>query len=393
MRKIIDSKDKEQAMDLAELCYHESKKQFVRFFKEIEDFSLFGIFEEEALKSATGFFEYKMFIREQLFRCSGIAYVMTHPVSRKKGYVKQLMNEIILQNYKEGYDVSALWPFKHSFYQKFGYESCEKTITYKFSPSNIKPDFKIGEEIEIEDITETNDFSPLRIIADNAANKYTRVVGNSAAWTVRGRLQPPYKIFLFKRNKEPVAYISFRFRSLSEWEHNLIIMDIAFIDIAAKKTVFAFLRKFEADIKNIIVYFPYQEEINNYLVDPIGEHKFNQWPGMVRIINVKNCFQKLEYSPNLETELYCKIKDELITENDGTWKLEISKQKCIAEKISDDSVDGKKILDITIRQLAQILTGHLTIRKMYESSNSNIPEEWLNTELFPEMSCALMIWF
>lgn len=393
MRKIIDSKDKEQAMDLAELCYHESKNQFVRFFKEIEDFSLFGIFEEDILKSAAGFFEFKMFMREQLFKCSGIAYVMTHPVSRKKGYVKQLMNEIVLQNYKDGYDLSALWPFRHSFYQKYGYESCEKTISYKFSPSNIKPEFKLGENIEIEDITETDDFSPLRFIAENAANKYTRVIGNSAAWTVRSRLQPPYKIYLFKRNKEPVAYISFKFRSLSEWEHHLNIMDFAFIDIEAKKSVFAFLRKFEADIRSILVHFPYQEEINSYLATPVGEHKFNQWPGMVRILNVKNCFERLDYSPNLETILYCRIKDEIINENDGTWKLEISNQKCVAEKISNDSADENKILEITIRQLAQILTGHLTIKKMYEATTTKVPDEWLNTELFPEMPCALMIWF
>ena len=114
---------------------------------------------------------------------------------------------------------------------------------------------------------------------------------------------------------------------------------------------------------------------------------------MVRILNVKNCFERLDYSPNLETLLYCRIKDEIINENDGTWKLEISNQKCVAEKISNDSADENKILEITIRQLAQILTGHLTIKKMYEATTTKVPDEWLNTELFPEMPCALMIWF
>lgn len=393
IRKFRDTKDNEQAIELSELCYHESKENFIKFFKEIKEIDLIGIFEDDILLAAAGSHKFKMFVRNQIFSCSGIGYVMTHPKSRRKGYVKQLMNQLMKEKKDEGDEISALWPFRHSFYQKFGYENCDKTITYKFSPSNIKPVFKIGADISIDDITESNDFTSLNQVAENALNKYTRIIGDKDAWLLRGRAQASFKIYLIKRKNIPIAYISFKFRDLSEWEHDLIIIDLAFIDIEAKKTIFAFLRNFEADIRHIFIKIPYEEEMESYLINSVGDHKFNQWPGMVRILDVKKCLEKLIYPPTINTELYFKLKDDIITENTGVWKLNIKDTKCSAQKVNENSIESINVLDFTINQLTQVFIGKSRIERIFELELSKVPKEWLNTNLFPEVPCALMIDF
>ncbi len=392
IREFKDSKDLEQAVKLASLCFHEPAKEMKKFFSETQELDMLGSYEEETLHAAAGSHKFQIFVREQLFDCAGVAYVMTHPIYRRKGHVKQLTDKIMLDRKKQGYPLAALWPFEHSFYQKFGFESCEKTITFKFKPSDIKSDFKIAENISIEDVTEKNDFLPLIQIAKNAQNKYTRVIGDVDAWLVRGKLQG-FKIYLIERDDKPVAYISFKFKKVKEWVHEMNIMDFTFVDTKAKHTLFAFLRNFEADISNIFINLPYQEEVESYLNSIKDEHKFNQWPAMLRILDLKQCFEQLNYPIKIDIQVYFKVEDKIISENTGIWLLDIKDGKCNASKLIDQEVELDKILELTINQLAQLFIGHSSVRKLLEHKNPDIPKEWLLEDLLPEKQTAFMLWF
>ena len=119
IREFKDKEDIDQAVKLAALCFHEPTKEMEKFFEGIKELKMLGAFEEKTLLAAAGAYKFQMFIRDTLFDSAGIAGVMTNPTERRKGYVKELMNKLIVEKKKQGYPVAALWPFEHSFYQKF----------------------------------------------------------------------------------------------------------------------------------------------------------------------------------------------------------------------------------------------------------------------------------
>ncbi len=392
IKELKDTTDIEKAVNLAALCFHDPVKKLKEYYFEIQELEMLGIYENSILKAAAGSYKFQMFIRNQIFDCAGIANVMTEPAYRRKGYVTELMNKILVDRKNQGYPIAALWPFDHSFYQKFGFESGEKTITFKFKPGQIKSQFKIEDNIKIEDVTDKNDFLALIQVAENALNKYTRIYGDVAAWQMRGKLQE-FKTYLVERDGKPIAYLSLKFKKVKEWEFDMNIMDFAFIDIEAKHTLFAFLRNFEADITNILVNLPYQEEVEGYLTDINDEHKFNQWPAMVRILDVQQCFEQLIYPKDLESKIYFSIEDKIILENSGIWELDIKEGTCKASIIKEGLIEKEKVLEITINQLTQILVGYSSVAKLMEHQNTKIPKEWIAENLFPEVPTGIMLWF
>jgi len=389
----ISTKDEfDQAAELAATCFHESEEDMKNDFKEFSEQYFLGAFEDDQLQAAADGRFFEIFIRNQLFKCAGIAFVMTSPVHRRKGLVNKLMNILLRKMKDDGYAYSALWPFKHKFYRNFGYASVEKAISYKIKPSNIRKDLQKDESISIKRYEPTKDFKKLNKIAQNAVNKYTRIVGKEDAWKLRSYAQR-FKMYLFERGEVPVGYFCFKFKKTGEHQYDMNILDLAYIDISTKKTIFSFLRNFDSDVKHILINLPYEEEILGYLVNYNTEHKFASWPGMLRVLDLKMCFEGLIFTTNISTNLYFKTEDKIIEENTGTWKLNINNGKCLAVKTTKEDVPKDKILEISMNKLTQLLAGYESLPKLLEIEESNIPEEWLNPHLFPRMPCSIMVWF
>ncbi len=391
-KQLSSKTEYDQAAELAATCFHEFVEDMKNDFKEFSEQYFLGAFEDDQLQAAADGRFFEIFIRNQLFKCAGIAFVMTSPVHRRKGLVNKLMNILLRKMKDDGYVYSALWPFEHKFYSNFGYASIEKAISYKIKPSNIRKDLQKDESISIKRYEPTKDFKKLNTIAQNAVNKYTRIVGKEDAWKLRSYAQR-FKMYLFERGEVPVGYFCFKLKKTGEYQHDMNILDLAYIDISTKKSIFSFLRNFDSDVKHIMINLPYEEEILSYLVDYNSEHKFASWPGMLRVLDLKMCFEGLNFPPNISTSLHLKMEDKIIEENTGTWKIAINNGKCIAVKTTEEDVSKDKILEISVSKITQLLAGYESLPKLLEVEETNIPEEWLNPHLFPKMPCSIMVWF
>jgi predicted N-acetyltransferase YhbS len=76
-------------------------------------------------------------IRGTVYPMAGVAGVAAHPLARRRGYVRALLVELLGRMRDEGHVVSALHPFRPSFYEKFGYVVVPKARTVSFSPADL----------------------------------------------------------------------------------------------------------------------------------------------------------------------------------------------------------------------------------------------------------------
>ncbi|WP_328345354.1 GNAT family N-acetyltransferase [Micromonospora sp. NBC_00421] len=60
-------------------------------------------------------------LRGTVHPMAGVASVASHPGSRRKGHVRALLNRLLRQMRDQGCLLSTLYPFRPSFYQRFGY--------------------------------------------------------------------------------------------------------------------------------------------------------------------------------------------------------------------------------------------------------------------------------
>ncbi|AGL20055.1 enhanced intracellular survival protein Eis [Actinoplanes sp. N902-109] len=68
---------------------------------------------------------------------AGIAAVVSHPEARRKGYVRQLLTRLLAQSREQGRLVSALYPFRPSFYGRFGFVGIPRVRTATFAPEGL----------------------------------------------------------------------------------------------------------------------------------------------------------------------------------------------------------------------------------------------------------------
>jgi predicted acetyltransferase len=74
-------------------------------------------------------------VRGNVYQMAGVAGVATLPLARRRGFARELVAALLGRMRDEGHAVSALYPFRPSFYQRFGFVGLPRTRTVTFSPS------------------------------------------------------------------------------------------------------------------------------------------------------------------------------------------------------------------------------------------------------------------
>lgn len=76
-------------------------------------------------------------IRGQIMTVGAIDSVATHPLVRRKGYARRLMQHLFEVMRSQQIGLSMLYPFRESFYQKLGYAGFPKTHAVTFAPDSL----------------------------------------------------------------------------------------------------------------------------------------------------------------------------------------------------------------------------------------------------------------
>ncbi|GIH14497.1 GNAT family N-acetyltransferase [Rugosimonospora africana] len=78
-------------------------------------------------------------VRGSVYPMAGIAGVASHPLARRQGHVRTLLTRLLGEMRDDGRPVSALYPFRPSFYHRFGYIGLPMPPTVSFAPADLAP--------------------------------------------------------------------------------------------------------------------------------------------------------------------------------------------------------------------------------------------------------------
>ncbi|MEU6020330.1 GNAT family N-acetyltransferase [Micromonospora sp. NPDC047134] len=78
-------------------------------------------------------------LRGRVLDMAGVAWVATHPLARRRGHSRDLLHHLLDEMRRRGHAVTALYPFRSSFYARFGYVNLPKPRTVTFRPEDCAP--------------------------------------------------------------------------------------------------------------------------------------------------------------------------------------------------------------------------------------------------------------
>ncbi|MEV0393659.1 GNAT family N-acetyltransferase [Polymorphospora rubra] len=76
-------------------------------------------------------------VRGVVHRMAGIASVSTDPLARRQGHARTLLTRLLGDMRDDGHVVSALYPFRPSFYERFGYAGMPRARRASFAPADL----------------------------------------------------------------------------------------------------------------------------------------------------------------------------------------------------------------------------------------------------------------
>ncbi|BCB74131.1 hypothetical protein GCM10022251_10680 [Phytohabitans flavus] len=76
-------------------------------------------------------------VRGTLHPMAGVASVAVHPLARRRGHIRTLLTRLLGDMRDGGHPVTALYPFRASFYERFGYVGLPKRRRVTFAPGDL----------------------------------------------------------------------------------------------------------------------------------------------------------------------------------------------------------------------------------------------------------------
>jgi predicted acetyltransferase len=114
--------------------------------------------EEGRTLAAVAALRMRQNVRGLVHDMAGVASVSSHPSARRRGLVRELMERLLRQMREEGAAVSALYPFRPSFYARFGFVGIPRHRTAAFAPEGLGHLIRAELPGEVERLTMADGF-------------------------------------------------------------------------------------------------------------------------------------------------------------------------------------------------------------------------------------------
>lgn len=258
-------------------------------------------------------------------KCAGIAGVAVAPMHRHLGVGSAMMAWAVPYMRSQGYHIASLYGFRESFYRKFGYEVCGKRLEIEV-PSHRLP--RIKPELPVR-LLDWEDYAPLKDCQAAFARRYTGMnIREDMHW--KRVLNDKRVIYAVG---DPVEAYAILTHNWEFWEPQLV-GEIAYSTIRGYKSIIAVLSQICINKTSLKWYdtidSPYLQTFTDQGVIAQDVRRV-----MYRLLDVPAAMEAL--SPTNGGAFSMEIKDDLIPENAGSWRVEDNGAKVTCQRV--DSAD------------------------------------------------------
>ena len=369
--KKLEGEERFEAHKLFVYCFHQRVDSIEneRQKQEAETQEDWGAFDDDGkLMARIINNHYDFHLDGQAVKTGGIGGVATYPEYRDTGAIREIFKTLLLEAYKNGEVLSALFPFNHKFYRKFGYEVVPFRNEYKMHPNVLKDYHSLAteEKCEVRRWLEEDGVMDFLNVYEKFASGF-----NLSALRTEEMMKEHLKFekeyidrkfsYIFSRDGVPLAYLIFK-DEFNPQAAVLKVVECAWTCRAGFNSILNFLARFSADYGSIVLPLPKGIDLLKIIHAPnayeIEKHTCQHF--MVRVMNVLKLFEVIQKPADCDFTI--KVEDELIEENNLTLRVLADKVEILAS--ADTTADGigltnvsKPDIELDIRALSQLAVG------------------------------------
>ena len=251
----------------------------------------------------------------------GVGGVSTLPEYRVGGAIRAIFLQLLPHARERGEILSALYPFYHAFYRKFGYETACQTAVYSIPPRALQ-EYRFEGEARL---WKTGDaVSPYTDLYNRFSSRFNLSMVRDDDMTSRHVRGEYYKdrrfCYLLKDGGRFLAYVVFQ-----DVRHDpmaiLKVEDVAWDGGEGFRALLGFLSRFSADYGEIALPLPNSIELFSVIHSPDAYNisKTLHQSFMVRPVDAPKLLASLKMPEGAAFTV--QVSDDILTENSGIWRV------------------------------------------------------------------------
>ena len=356
------NKDKQTLDQIAPLVEYAFLKdndirQDVNFLARYNHSMDFGEYKDGHLASYIMVNEFKSRIFTKKVKMGGVGYVASYPENRGQGDINRLMNEIILELYKQNYAISNLAPFSESFYRRYGYENAIYEKMYELNPAYLRFFKPIKEGKVVRGKWKDSDLKEavIKLYQDKLnQNDQRNTVDRENWWWDRLDTYYPGRFICvyFDKNNQPAGYMFYRIQ-----DREFCVEEMYNKTPQAAKALLSIIASHSSSDLKYYVKMPESSLLGEFFPEQEGL-KVQTLPYMMtRIINVESVLKALHLvnTGKMNIEI---IDDTIIEKNNGIWEIDNTNKEIKVRKVKDSPDHSGSLTNWT-----KVLLGHLTLKE------------------------------
>lgn len=317
-----------------------------------------GLFVDERLVAQLMLLPLEVGAGRGTVACGGLGGVATPPEERRNGYVARLLRETCDELRAQGTSLCLLFPFKASFYRRYGWATGMERRRYSGAPALFAPFRKqLHGRFEQAGMEAVDDFQ--KIYTGALRGRFGPIMRTPTWWekeVLTEHKKPRYNYIWRDESGTPRSYICY------SWEQRpagttMVCREIVALDPEARAQLFGFIANHDDQCKDVEFHAPADAPVNLLMPNPL-ECKVEPY-FMLRLIDVGMALSALRYPGDLRGRLTIAVADDWLEHNHGVWSLEVGDGSATCARLPDDA---EADLACDVRALAQIFTRYLTPR-------------------------------
>lgn len=282
----------------------------------------------------------------------GIAVVATAPEFRARGAATVLLREMLAELHAQGMAISTLYPATVALYRRVGYELAG--ASWDFAVPLHRIDIR-ERGATVRPVT-VDDTTAIRDLYAQWAHRSNGQLTRSELFWERVYVSREEKAlgWVVEEAGNLTGYVYIATQSVAGTAPVLRVRDMAYTTSTAARQILTFLADHRTNRGDAVWRTGASDPLLHLLAEaPYRVTNFVPW--MVRIVDVAAALTARGYPTGLAAELDLEVRDDVLTANEGRWKLQVSDGRAAVE------AGGSGALQLDVRTLAALYSGHQNV--------------------------------
>lgn len=347
----------------------DSEERRAFFNDRYEHSKVYGLLNGDKLSSGMLSIPFKVNFHGVTYKMNGIGDVMSYPEFGGHGAITSLMRQAFADMRSDDVALSYLAPFSYEFYRRFGYEEVFDRAVYKIKNTDL-PCVKLSEErgqflrLPLEEAISLID----EVYENNAQSRNGGLRREDWWWHYLGLKHPQWQVGVYLEDGQNASgYVIYEAAG-----HTFKIQEIMYTN----QLSYQYLQRFICQHESMFEEFEYAsgdpKGFPDVMANPYVVNVKIMPYMMARIINLQKFVDNYPFVQKVKS-LRLGVKDELIPQNNGIWRLKVNVNGTSFEKISENEQNLADI-HLDIQNLTKVFMGYrqLTHLKQVGKITGNI---------------------